>query len=445
VLNVLFLILLVLSLATAALTGGMQALTTAIVESAAGAVRLAIGLIGVMALFLGAMQVAEDGGLLRLLARAVGPVLRRLFPTVPADHPAMSAMLLNICANMLGLGNAATPFGIRAMQELDKLNTRPGTITNAMVTFLAINTSGLALLPSGTVSIRAAAGSANPAGILVTSWFATGVATLVAVTGALLLGRFGPWRKDAPDAAVSAEPEAEAGGAEDLEQGLADLESDVGERRGAAPRLGVPVSAAAVAVLVLALAAWLFHPWPWPGTRDRVMDVASFWLLPLLLVGLVLFGWARGVKVYESLVHGARQGFNVAVRILPYLVAILVAIGMFRASGGLGAVIAALDPLTSRIGLPAEALPMALIRPLSGGAAMGVMSEILNNPAIGPDSLVGYLVSTIQGSTETTFYVLAVYCGAVGVRRTRHAVPACLAADVAGIAAAVFIVRLLFG
>lgn len=443
-LNVLFLILLLLSLATAALTGGMEALTHAIVDSAAASVKLAIGLIGLMALFLGAMQVAEDGGLLRLLARALRPILRRLFPTVPPDHPAMGAMLLNICANMLGLGNAATPFGIRAMQELDKLNTRPGTITNAMVTFLAINTSGLALLPSGTVSIRAAAGSANPAGILVTSWFASGMATVVAITMAFLLVRFGPWRRDAPDAAVG-DVAVGAGGGEQVEEGLRSLESEVGERRGPAPALGVPVAAAVIAFLVLALVAWFAHPWPWPSASDRLMDVLSFWLLPLLLVGLVLFGWVRGVKVYESLVHGARQGFDVAVRILPYLVAILVAIGMFRASGGLGALVAALDPLTSRIGLPAEALPMALVRPLSGSAAMGVMSEILNNPAIGPDSLVGYLVSTIQGSTETTFYVLAVYCGAVGVRRTRHAVPTCLAADVAGIAAAVFVVQLLFG
>ena len=442
-LNVLFLILLVISVLTAAATGGMQALTTAIVDSAGASVELAIGLIGLMALFLGAMQVAEDGGLLRMLARAVGPVLKLVFPSVPADHPAMSAMLLNICANMLGLGNAATPFGIRAMQELERLNTRPGTITNAMATFLAINTAGLALLPSGTVSIRAAAGSADPAGILVTSWFASGVATVVGITVVLLLARFGPWSSNAPDAT---EVDAGALDAGSLDRGLEELESDFGgDRVGPPPRLGGPVVAVAVVSLLVSLAAWVLHPWPFTGTFDRLRDVASFWLLPMLLTGMVLFGWARGVRVYESLVHGARQGFDVAVRILPFLVAILVAIGMFRASGGLGAIVALLDPVTRLIGMPAEALPMALVRPLSGSAAMGVMSEILNNPAIGPDSRIGYLVSTIQGSTETTFYVIAVYCGAVGVRRTRHAVPACLAADLAGITAAVFIVNLLFG
>ena len=442
-LNVLFLILLVLSVVTAAATGGMHVLTSAIVDSAAASVRLAIGLVGLMALFLGAMQVAEDGGLLRMLARVVGPVLRKLFPSVPADHPAMSAMLLNICANMLGLGNAATPFGIRAMQELDRLNTRPGTMTNAMATFLAINTAGLALLPSGTISIRAAAGSTNPAGILVTSWFASGVATLVGIAVVLLLARFGPWSSDAPDALEIDEDSCDA---DSLDRGLAELEAGFGgDRVGPRPRLGGPVVALTVVSVLVSFAAWMFHPWPFTGPGERLMDVASFWLLPLLLTGMVLFGWARGVRVYESLVHGARQGFDVAIRILPYLVAILVAIGMFRASGGLGAMVALLDPLTTLIGMPAEALPMALVRPLSGSAAMGVMSEILNNPAIGPDSRVGMLVSTIQGSTETTFYVLAVYCGAVGVRRTRHAVPACLAADLAGICAAVFIVNRLFG
>jgi spore maturation protein SpmB len=176
---------------------------------------------------------------------------------------------------------------------------------------------------------------------------------------------------------------------------------------------------------------------------DTIRTVMSYWMLPALIAGLVLYGWAREVRVYDSLVVGAKQGFDVALRIIPYLVAILVAIGMFRASGGIDLMVAAIGPFTALIGMPAEALPMAILRPLSGSGAFGVMTEIMKTH--GPDSLIGYMVSTFQGSTETTFYTLAVYFGAVGIKDTRHALPACLAADLAGIVAAVFIVNLMFG
>ena len=169
----------------------------------------------------------------------------------------------------------------------------------------------------------------------------------------------------------------------------------------------------------------------------------SFWVLPALIASLVLFGWARGVKVYESLVEGAKEGFRVAVRIIPYLVAILVMVGMFRASGGLDLLVRFVGPVTGKIGMPAEALPVAILRPLSGSGSLGLVAEILKTH--GPDSFIGYMVSTIYGSTETTFYVLAVYFGAVGIRKTRHTLPACLLADVAGILAAVFMVNILFG
>lgn len=439
-LNVVFVVLVVLSVLVAAFAGGMQALTAGIIDSAKAAVEIAIGLVGVMALFLGLMKVAEDGGLLRMLARAVGPALHRLFPSIPPDHPAMSAMLLNISCNMLGLGNAATPFGIRAMQELDTLNTEKGTATNAMVLFLAINTSGLALLPTGTIAIRAAAGSADPGGILFTSWFATGCATIAAIVAATLLSRLPVFARTAPPP-----PERVAGsGTADVEREIAALEK-TDRPVGDPPRFGRWVAAGFALAFAAALVADQIHLDPGTGVIDRVQRVASWWVIPALVAGLTLFGWVRGVRVYESLVDGAKEGFQVAIRILPYLVAILVAVGMFRASGALGALVGTIDPVTSIVGMPGEALPMALIRPLSGSGAMGVMTEVLNNPAIGPDSLTGYLVSTIQGSTETTFYVLAVYCGAIGVTRVRHAVPSCLAADIAGILAAVFIVNLLFG
>ncbi len=176
---------------------------------------------------------------------------------------------------------------------------------------------------------------------------------------------------------------------------------------------------------------------------DLFREILSFWMLPPIVAGCVAYGWARGVRVYDALVEGAKEGFQVAIRIIPYLVAILVAVGMFRASGGIEILVDWLSGITTRIGMPAEALPMALVRPLTGSGAMGVMTEVMQ--AQGPDSLIGYMVSTFQGSTETTFYVLAVYFGAVGVKRTRHAVPACLIADVTGILTAVFVVNLLFG
>lgn len=418
----------------AALSGQMQALTDAIVSSARGAVELAIGLVGLMAFFLGLMRVIEDAGALRHLARLLGPLLQRLFPGVPVHSPAMSAMILNIAANMLGLANAATPFGIKAMEELDKLNGERGTATDAMVLFLAVNTSALALLPSGVVSMRASAGSADAAGIFFPTWFASGCATLVGVTAAVLLSRLPAYRRTRPAPA----PEARS-----TTTGDDTPPDDHGTPAARAPR---PGRRRAAYVFWLALGA-LLGRFVWQHRTDPPFEVftavTSAWMLPLVVAVLVLYGWTRGVRVYDSLVTGARQGFDVALRIIPYLVAILVVVGMFRASGGIDLITAALSPFTTLIGLPAEALPMALLRPLTGSGAYAVMAETMT--ASGPDSLVGYLVSTFQGSTETTFYTLAVYYGAVGVRRTRHTVPACLLADAAGIFAAVFIVNLMFG
>ncbi len=429
----------------AALTGQMQALTDAIVSSARGAVDLAIGLIGLMAFFLGLMRVIEDAGALRHLARLVGPVMQRLFPGVPVHSPAMSAMILNIAANMLGLANAATPFGIKAMEELDKLNGERGTATNAMVLFLAINTSALAILPSGVVSMRASVGSEDAVGIFFPTWFASGCATIVGVTAAILLSRLTvyrrteptPAREISPSATGNADPDAAAGhdapGEGETDDAPEALEPLPGRRW-----MG--------RLFWLALGV-LLGRFVWQHRTDPPFElfgaVTSAWMLPMVVAVLVMYGWTRGVRVYDSLVTGARQGFEVAVRIIPYLVAILVVVGMFRASGGIDLITALVSPLTALIGLPAEALPMAILRPLTGSGAYAVMAEIMT--AEGPDSVVGYMVSTFQGSTETTFYTLAVYYGAVGIRRTRHTVPACLLADTAGILGAVFIVNLMFG
>ena len=429
----------------AALTGQMQALTDAIVSSARGAVDLAIGLIGLMAFFLGLMRVIEDAGALRHLARLVGPVMQRLFPGVPIHSPAMSAMILNIAANMLGLANAATPFGIKAMEELDKLNGERGTATNAMVLFLAINTSALAILPSGVVSMRASVGSEDAVGIFFPTWFASGCATIVGVTAAILLSRLPANRRTEPAPARDVPSDAAGDAARDAAAGHDP--PDGGDTHDAPEALAPLPGRRWIGRLFWLALGVLLGRFVWQHRTDPPFElfgaITSAWMLPMVVAVLVMYGWTRGVRVYDSLVAGARQGFEVAVRIIPYLVAILVVVGMFRASGGIDLITALVSPLTALIGLPAEALPMAILRPLTGSGAYAVMAEIMT--AEGPDSVVGYMVSTFQGSTETTFYTLAVYYGAVGIRRTRHTVPACLLADTAGILAAVFIVNLLFG
>ncbi len=433
-LNGIFVFVVLTSVLAAALSGEMQALTDAVIASARNAVDLAIGLVGVMAFFLGLMRVASDAGLMARLARLVSPVMRLLFPALPADSPAISAMLLNISANMLGLANAATPFGIKAIEELDKHNGQRGTATNDMVLFLAINTSGLALIPSGMIAIRASLGSSDAAGIFLTTWFASACATVVGITAAMLLARLPRYSATAPE--LLSAPAADADAPQDAAR------AEMAAERRASPVRRILAALFWVVFLIAAAGAFVDRMTQEPAI-DALRGIASFWLLPAVVAFLVLYGWTRQVRVYESLVEGAREGFQVAIRIIPYLVAILVAVGMFRASGSLDLLIGWIAPATALIGMPAEALPMAILRPLSGSGAMGIASEAMT--AHGPDSLVGYMVSTYQGSTETTFYVLAVYFGAVGVKNARHAVPACLLADIAGILAATFIVNLLFG
>ncbi len=416
----------------------MEVLGTAMIEAATGAVTLAIGLVGVMALFLGLMKVAEAGGLLVIIARLVRPLMVRLFPEVPAEHPAMGAMILNMSANLLGLGNAATPFGIRAMQELNKLNPVQGTATNAMILFLAINTSSVTLLATGVVALRASAGSADPAGIIPTTLVATACSTTAAIIIAKLCVRWLPPQRALPDA----EP---AGGADDkpapvpkeLDDSAPALEMTE-EQRTLAEKAARPYPAWVSFTALLCLAGFI------PLTIYFGRTIAP-WIIPSLMVGLLAFGIAKRVRIYEAFVEGARDGFQVALRIIPYLVAILVAVGMFRASGAMDLIIEPLGSVTRHVGLPPEALPMALLRPLSGSGAYGIVASLINDPAIGPDSYTGYLVSTLQGSTETTFYVLAVYFGAVHIRRIRHALVPALSADLVGVIAAVAIVSALYG
>jgi len=413
----------------------MEALSAGMIEAAKGSVTLALGLVGVMALFLGLMKVAEAGGLLTIIARLLRPIMVRLFPEVPADHPAMGAIIMNLSANIMGLGNAATPFGIRAMQELDKLNPNKGTATNAMALFLAINTSSVTLLPTGVIALRASAGSADPAGILPTTLFATVCSTTVAIVAAKLYSRFWPATPVVTSLTETAPLQATDGTPDDITQATGDGAVDAAAAsvaEGEAYPIWATMLALACVIALIPLSI-LYG------------GAVSPWIIPGIMMALLGFGALRKVPIYEVFVDGARDGFQVAIRIIPYLVAILVAVGMLRASGAMDLIIGPLSAVTGPIGLPADALPMALLRPLSGSGAYGYLSAIIQDPNIGPDSYTGYLVSTLQGSTETTFYVLAVYFGAVQIRRVRHALAAGLTADIAGIVAAVFICSLLFG
>ncbi len=438
VINVIWLYMILISIVVAAYTGRMDAVTKASLDSAKSAVTLAISLVGAMALWLGIMKVAENAGLMKNIARAIRPVMVRLFPDVPAEHPAMSAMIMNMAANMLGLGNAATPMGIKAMTELDKLNPEKGTATNAMCLFLAINTSSVTILPLGVIAVRAAAGATEPASILIPSILATMISTSVAIIAAKLMAS----RNTSP---VTVSPTTVSDAADETQSKEVDL-----VKPGVVPRF---LALALIPLFLFAIPSQFvqfnFQSFPndfitfkqvtFAGLQS--INAATTWLIPFIMGSLLLLGYLRGVKVYEAVTDGAKEGFQVAIRIIPFMVAIFTAIGMLRASGALDLFVTLVSPLTSLIGMPAEALPMALLRPLSGTGAYGVMSEIVNRD---PNSFTSYLVSVIQGSTETTFYVLAVYFGAIGIKVTRHALPAALLADAAGILGSVLVCHLFF-
>lgn len=389
-------------------SGAMQALTHGLLESANDSVSIAIGLIGVLALFLGLMKILDDAGFIKTLSRLIYPLLRFLFPEIPAQHPALGAMTLNLSANLLGLGNAATPFGIKAMQALEKLNPHPGTATNAMILFLAINTSSITLLPTKVIALRVEAHSSDPVGILTTTLFATICSTIVAIFVTKLFARF--FR--APEATRIL----------DTSQQPPTHQSQY------------PVWMAWIVIILFISLIPISLIW---GAKFAP------WIIPALFPIVLLYGACKKIDVYQSFVEGAKEGFDIAIKIIPYLVAILAVISMLRSSGALAAFTQWASQYTAPLGLPAEAIPMALMRPLSGSGSFGVMTELFQNPDIGPDSYVGYLVSTMMGSTETTFYVLAVYFGAVQIKRLRYAIPAALLADFAGITASVIAVQYL--
>lgn len=445
--NIVWLLLIVASITVGALRGTLVDVTAASTTMARTAVELALGLVGVMTFWLGLMRAVEKAGLMRDLGRLLAPLMRRLFPEVPADHPAMSMMVLNIAANMLGLGNAATPFGIKAMGALQELNASSPKASNSMALFLAINTSGVAVLPLGMIAIRAQLGSAAPGAIVATTLVATFVSTLIAIVAARTLQRLPRFALSPAELALaSGQAAKQTASIPTPEPTCASKPEEPISHKTSSSRWGGPRATAIALAAVLALAlAWAAYGLAFgpegQGVWAASKEIASGWLLALLIGGFALLAHARGVAVYDALVEGGKEGFALALKIIPYLVAILVAIGMLRASGAVDLLVSFLNPLTQMLGMPAEALPMGIMRTLSGSGANAVAMEIMNTH--GPDSLVGNIVATMQGSTETTFYVLALYYGAISIRDTRHTLWACLIADVAGALAATWACRLL--
>ena len=459
--NLIFYGIVLVAVVFAAITGTPAEVGKAALDAAKSGVDLAIGLAGAITLFLGLMAVVEAAGGLDFMARLIRPLLVRLFPDVPADHPAMGAIIMNLSANVLGLGNAATPFGLKAMKELDSLNDEKGTATDAMVLFLAINTSGVAVLPTGVIALRNKLGSVDPAAIFPTTLLATSINTLIAAAVAILLAGLPIYaRKNSPGFAAAlaragrtigflvliiaaALTLAAVGGvaAWQLQGALGGWSVLVGLgvilglyalSRPMLPQVAAELSGMVTAGALLAgLVAVTFV----------YQERASSWILPGLIFSMLTIGVVRKVKVYETFIKGAKEGFQMSLTIIPYLVAILAAVGMLRASGGLDRIVGVLSPFTSPLGLPGEVLPLALLRPLSGSGAFALMSDLTQTH--GPDSYIGQLAGTMNGSSETTFYVLAVYFGSVGVLRSRHAVATGLISDLFGVIGSIIAVKLL--
>ncbi len=371
-------------------------------SSAETAFTISLGLTGVLSLWLGIMRIGERGGVIAAFARLLSPVFCRLFPDIPKGHPVTGTIFMNIAANMLGLDNAATPMGLKAMEQLQELNTRKDTATNPMIMFLVLNTSGLTLIPISIMVYRAQMGAAQPTDIFLPILLATFFSTLAGIVTVSFYQHINLLNR-------------------------------------------VLLLTLGGMSLVVASIIWFFN-----SLSRAQMDVMSTSVANILLftviIGFILAGIRKRVNVYEAFIEGAKEGFQTAVRIIPYLVAILVAIGVFRASGAMDMMIGGVGQLVTWCGGDTDfvgALPTALMKPLSGSGARGLMVDAMTT--YGADSFVGRLACIFQGSTDTTFYILAVYFGSVGIKKTRHAVPCGLLADLAGIVAAVFIGYFFFG
>jgi spore maturation protein SpmA len=469
VLNYIWLGLVLLAVLIGGWTDRLPAVTDGAFDGAKTAVTIALGLIGIMALWLGVMRLAERAGLVQKIARGLRPVMRRLFPDVPPEHPAMGSMVMNMAANMLGLGNAATPLGLRAMRDLETLNRRPGVATNAMCMFLAINTSSVQLIPTTAIAILVTAGSTRATQIIGTAFLATICSTIVGISAAKFFEKVRAFRAEggpevgdaAIDDAMRDNAPVPSGSPTSFSRATQPAQADAIAEEPLAVEVPPPARAPWWAALLLWLLAaffvvlflrMTFPPLfglplsPEAATQNgfvRGVNALSLLAIPFLLSFFPAYAAARGIKVYEEFVEGAKEGFTVILKIIPFLVTMLVGIGMFRGAGGIDLLTRALTPVMTPIQFPPDLLPMVLMRPLSGGATLALYTELVQR--LGPENIVTFMAATIFGSTETTFYVVAVYFGSVGITRTRHAIPAGLLADLAGVIAAVIICRMVFG
>lgn len=399
-----FLVAFVMALGKLVFTGDFDvfpAMMNSTFDSSKTAFEISLGLTGVLSLWLGIMKIGEKGGMVNALARLLSPVFCKLFPDIPKGHPVTGSIFMNIAANMLGLDNAATPLGLKAMEQLQQLNPKKDTATNPMIMFLVLNTSGLTLIPVSIMVYRAQLGAAQPTDIFIPILLATFFSTLAGIVVTSLYQRINLVNK-------------------------------------------VMLCTLGGVSLVVAAIIWGF------GQLDKdqmniVSTTVANILLMSIIVGFILAGIRKKVNVYDAFIEGAKEGFHTAVRIIPYLVAILVGIGVFRASGAMDMLIGAVKWLVEALGGNTDfvgALPTALMKPLSGSGARGMMVDAMTT--YGADSFVGRLSCIFQGSTDTTFYILAVYFGSVGVRYTRHAVACGLLADLVGVLAAIAICYMFF-
>lgn len=399
-----FIVAFVMALVRTFVWGDLQVwseIMSASFTSAATAFEIALGLTGILSLWLGLMKIGERAGVINFFGRLVSPLFTRLFPGVPKGHPAMGSIFMNVSANMLGLDNAATPLGLKAMQELQTLNKQKDTATDAMIMFLILNASGLCFIPISIMMYRAQAGAANPTDIFLPILLATFVSTLVGIVALCIKQRI---------------------------------------------RLNDPVLLAWLGGMgaVIALIVWVFSGMDGDRVERYSGCIANFLLFGVIIM-FILAGLRKRVNMYESFIEGAREGFHTAVTIIPYLVAILVAIAMFRASGAMDYVTQATSSFVGFLGLDTEwveALPTALMKPLSGSGSRGMMIDLMT--AHGADAFVSRVSAAIQGSTDTMFYVLAVYFGSVGIRKTRYAVGYALLADISGSIAGILAAYIFF-
>lgn len=378
-----------------------QKIVSGTFDSAKTGAEISLGLIGLMTFWLGIMKIGEKGGMINLFARAVGPFFARLFPEIPRNHPAYGSMLMNFSANMLGLDNAATPLGLKAMKELQEINPQKDTASNAQIMFLVLNASSLTLLPITIMAYRKEAGAMDPSDVFIPILLATFFSTLAGLVITALYQRIRLWNKV------------------------------------------VLLYLGSLAVLVGG-ALYFFASLPAEQMNTATKVASNVILFSIIIAFIVLALW-RKVNVFEAFIEGAKEGFEVAIKIIPYLVGILVAVGVMRNSGALDYIMQGLSAVIAFTGLNTDfvpALPVALMKPMSGSGARGLMIELMNTS--GADSFAARVACVIQGSTETTFYVLAVYFGSVAIKRTRHAVPAALLAELAGVVAAIIIAYIFF-